>query len=494
MPLTRSTRGTPLVMMRVAVVFVFMLCASLWAGPTVSWAEGSDLQIGVLSDTHVHLEPGDDPAKDGSVARFRRALEYFRERKVDGVLVCGDLTDQGLDIELKAVADTWFAVFPDGRLPDGSPVANLMHYGDHDAETRFWNPRKERHLEACARLGVTPVRSLSVDENRKTCWEAFFHEVWLPIQVKRVKGRVFVLAHFMRETAGWNEGLAETLASAGVASDEPFFFSQHRPFKGTAFAKWGPDSGRNEQALQQYPNAVAFFGHTHYTLTDDRTVLQRGYTAINAGALKNQAVDRHHENGLLIPWIKEDVNRDLDMPCVPEETSQGGMIMRVSGDRIVLERRDFVTGLSLGPDLSFAVDVSARRRGDDRASEEKPKGLAPLFPKGAAVRLSRTSAVSRRKRTFEALRLEFPIAKSVGGHPRAHDYRVCAWTEDGRLVKERFVFSPAANRPESCDKGPVVCLFDVRDLDGAVRFTVEARSCWGRLGAPLSAGLAEKAR
>lgn len=457
------------------------------ACPAVSWAARPQLLIGVLGDIHVHLEPGEDPVGNGSVVRFRRALEYFRERKVDGVLICGDLTDQGLDIELKAVADTWFDVFPGGKLPDGTPVVNLMHYGDHDAETRFWDSRKERHLAACARRGVPAVRSLSVDENRKTCWEAFFHEAWRPIQVKRVKGRAFVLAHFMRETPGWNEGLTEALASADVKSDELFFFSQHRPFKGTELAKWGPDDGKNEKSLEAYPNAVVFFGHTHYMLTDDRMVLQKGYTAINAGALKNQSVDRHHENGVLIPWIKEDLDRDLDMPCVDNGICHAGMVMCVDGDRIVLERRDFGTGFALGPDLMFAVDVPARSRGEDRALAEKARGLAPVFPAGAMVRLSRAPAVSRRKRKFVALRLEFPVAKSADEHPRAYDYRVCAWTEDDRLVKERFVFSPAANRPEPCDAGPVSCLFDVRDLDTVVRFTVEARSCWGIPSASLVA-------
>ena len=107
-----------------------------------------DLRLGVLSDIHIHLAPGDDPVRSESVVRFRKALEYFRDRRVDGVLIAGDLADQGLDIELKAVADTWFGVFPDGKLPDGSPVANLMHYGDHDAEARFWKPRKEDAVRA----------------------------------------------------------------------------------------------------------------------------------------------------------------------------------------------------------------------------------------------------------------------------------------------------------------------------------------------------------
>jgi len=62
-----------------------------------------DLTFGVLSDTHVHVGPGDDPVK--ATQLLRHALEYFRDRHVDGVLVAGDMTDAGLETELRAFAD-----------------------------------------------------------------------------------------------------------------------------------------------------------------------------------------------------------------------------------------------------------------------------------------------------------------------------------------------------------------------------------------------------
>lgn len=84
---------------------------------------------------------------------FRHALEYFRDRHVDGVLVSGDLAHLGLETELKAVANAWFAVFPGGKHPDGSPVANLMHYSDHDAEERFYSDWLKAEF---AKAGVRP--------------------------------------------------------------------------------------------------------------------------------------------------------------------------------------------------------------------------------------------------------------------------------------------------------------------------------------------------
>ncbi|MBQ3749409.1 MAG: hypothetical protein II863_18520, partial [Kiritimatiellae bacterium] len=149
-----------------------------------------DLTIGLLSDIHISIGPKTNPL--GATWLFRHALEYFRERHVDGVLVSGDLTHLGLETELKAVADAWYSVFPDGKLPDGSPVANLMHYGDHDAEARFYSDGLKSNF---AKAGVPLPRSLSQGELRKELWEEYFKEPWSPVRRVRVKGFDFVLSN-----------------------------------------------------------------------------------------------------------------------------------------------------------------------------------------------------------------------------------------------------------------------------------------------------------
>ena len=70
-----------------------------------------NLSFGVISDIHITTPE--------STEAFRRVLEYFRDRKVDAVVVAGDLSDWGLKSGLKYVADTWYSVFPNDRAPDG---------------------------------------------------------------------------------------------------------------------------------------------------------------------------------------------------------------------------------------------------------------------------------------------------------------------------------------------------------------------------------------
>jgi len=92
------------------------------------------LRIGVVSDVHIRLAKGGEALEDGyGTETFEKALEYFRDQGADAVVIAGDMADSGLAAELKAVADTWYRVFPDDRAPDGRKVERVFTFGNHDA-------------------------------------------------------------------------------------------------------------------------------------------------------------------------------------------------------------------------------------------------------------------------------------------------------------------------------------------------------------------------
>lgn len=86
------------------------------------------------------------------------------------------------------------------------------------------------------------------------------------------------------------DGLADYLRShAGeIDTSKPFFYTQHSHPKDTCIGSWawGRDNGASTRALAAYPNAVAFSGHSHYPLTDERSVWQESFTSINAASLR----------------------------------------------------------------------------------------------------------------------------------------------------------------------------------------------------------------
>ena len=59
--------------------------------------------------SNVHLTDRD------STFDIERTLRFFRARKVDGVINCGDLLDWGLLSGPKYVAETWEMVFSNGK-------------------------------------------------------------------------------------------------------------------------------------------------------------------------------------------------------------------------------------------------------------------------------------------------------------------------------------------------------------------------------------------
>lgn len=436
-----------------------------------------ELVIGLLSDIHIMLPPTVRSAE--TLDRFRHALEYFRDREVDGVLVSGDLANAGLETELAAVARTWFEVFPDGKLPNGQLVANLMHYGDHDAETRFYTSAVK---EQFVRAGLPVPRSLSEGENRKVIWENLFHEPWLPVRHVKVKGYDFILSNFMREGAASAPlDLEARLNALKLDPDKPFFYSQHRWIRGTYLTDeemWGADNGIAYGVLSKFPNAVALQGHTHYMLTDDRTVWVGPFVSVNNSSLLNQWPARKRENGPDISWQKDDPMRDSQMKCLDGWRAHAGMVMSVYRDGIVLERRDFGLDKPLGPDLVFSVDPKVRRC-DARRREAS---VAPEFASGAKVTVRALSGRDRAGRSTEQIVVSFPTVRSGDGRPRAFDYVVRAEKVGGGLVKEKRVFAPTAHMPESAEAKTAECVFSKAEVAGATVFSVRPCNCWGKSG------------
>ena len=467
-----------------AAAAAYGLPARIWGAAKMM--DGPDLVIGLLSDIHIGLRPKDDPVKATSL--FRHALEYFRDRHVDGVLVSGDLADSGLEPELKAVADAWFSVFSDGRLPDGSPVANLMHYGDHDAEARFYNAKR---MSIFPKAGLPIPRSLSQGELRKECWEAFFGEPWSPVRHVKVKGFDFVLSNFMREGGrSAPVDLARRLAEMRLDPSRPFFYSQHRWIGGTYLADeemWGEDNGVAGKVLPNYPNCIAFQGHTHYMLTDERSVWIGDFISVNNGSLLNQWPARMRENGTDISWYKNDYMLENQMGCLDGKQGHAGMVMSVKDDLIAIERRDFGCDLPLGPDLVFSVDPRARAQHVDVA--RKAKSVAPEFAPGAKVTVAEGIGADRLKRRKEQVTVSFPTVRSQADRPRAYEYFVRAEGEDGALLKEKRVYSPGVNLPECQDANISTCIFSKDEIKCAekVRFAVYPSNCWGVKGAPIVA-------
>ena len=436
------------------------------------------LRLGILSDIHLR-NPGDEN-------HFLKALRFFRDGGVDGVVISGDIADTGRVSQLERAADCWFSVFPGDTAPDGRRVERLFVYGNHDVDAWRW-----RAFDQFADDDERRHEALGFEDVRAKTWERLFHEPFAPIWMKTVKGIRFIGAHWNNHCPGierFMEGCAKD-----IDPDLPFFYIQHSHPKDTCYgpAAWGHDPGYATRALSPFRNAVAISGHSHYSLSDERSIWQGSFTSIGASSLRRTSLDYlkpENANGNPFdPAAKEWRRKPVMRPLYREDGKQG-MVADVYSDRIKLSRRDFVFDESLGEDWMIPIPSSAdtpfayARRARIRK--------APAFADGSKVRVEITSKAppcARDDAKGPFVHVTFPAAAAVE-KCRVFEYEVRAVDGDGRTILKRRVMAPGFHLPEAESHRQGECLFTVDEFEKgmSMRFEVRASECFGRQGAPIT--------
>ncbi|MBR4171372.1 MAG: metallophosphoesterase, partial [Kiritimatiellae bacterium] len=399
------------------------------------------LKVGVISDIHLLLQ------KDGmhSDVYYEKSLRSFDAMKADAVLLCGDIADCGLVAELEYAAEIWYRVFPGDRRSDGGRIQQLFHLGDHDfggfAHKYPWAKKCSKDPDA--------VNHALVNEDISEIWQRLFHEQWAPIQVKMVKGYTFVLAHHPRNMEKGVEipGLSDALAAAHPDPDKPFFFSMHRPVYPT-LPEWDEnklEDDPNHKVLKNYPNVLAFFGHSHRSSVDELNLWQREYTAIHVPSTSYCGTRSRRENSFSV-GNKPNKDRPQQMQRLDCTSSNHALFLTVYSSRIVISRLDVRHDATTGTDWVIPLPTPD---GSCSAQTRKSHSLTPVFPSGAAAKVTVGRGKDRAQKVRDEVVISFPPAHTNEGHPRAFDYEVVAQAKNFRLV--RRVFSTHAYWTESKD-------------------------------------------
>ena len=432
---------------------------------------GARLKLGVVSDLHF-MQEGDE-------ATFLKALKYFAAKGVDAVICAGDISDRGLKSELKRCLATWNQVFPDDKAADGHKVERLWVYGNHDVWAGDWNKFKEDCISWKCEYGKS--------------WEECFHEPYEHIWFRRVKGIPVMGAHW-RQNGKFTEVPAAVAAHAkDIDPNEPFLYIQHAHPKNTVFGSWawGHDAGESTQALSKYPKAVAFSGHSHYTLVDERSVWQGAFTSINASCLRYAGRDYPlRENACgdkRFNYVYDEKVRTKRMKCICDQIAkppqgQQGMFVALYDDHLAVERRDFVHDQPLGDD--WVVPLPAGADAPFAFARHAAHRSAPEFDKGAKVSVKVTKP--KDEKDFTHIDLAFPAAKTVN-KCRVNEYEATAVLveDDVELIQaQRRMMSPDYFLPETMLAKEATFTFAAEDLPlkGHYRFEIRPLECFGKKG------------
>ena len=285
----------------------------------------SKLTVAVLTDLHCDGTPRQE-------AHMRRALNDLKGRATGGIdvlLMAGDYSFTGSRDEAEAFRDTL---------------------------VRFIDPRRTAIVPACG--------------NHDTCWTGCmkadgWNEVWQPVLTHlhpdsdgehgnwhvecggyhflTVEARTYSPNLFTEHTEKW---LHDTLTALTTADPDRYvFIATHGAADGSgiygadvaidgAIASWG-NSPTLYGMLRDFPQAVLFTGHTHYSLENERSIMQRDFTAVNAGGVTDiSSIWSTDAAGWLNTGFAGNASH--------------GLLLTVEDGAVTMERIDFVNSRVIG--------------------------------------------------------------------------------------------------------------------------------------------------
>lgn len=338
-----------------------------------------NLVFGVLSDTHLRTMHGSSgrPGRNWPHKYFAAALEYFKKQNVDAVVHCGDFAHRGQVEEMRFHADVWRNVF------GGEGPVKLFVTGNHDVlGAEYGDFVKGNYPDPEER--AKHVLATDMAANWERIWGEKYESVWH----KEVKGYHFIGQNY----AAPDEDTIAYLKKCGAGfaldrGDRPFFFMRHvRPYANV-----------RKKGLAPLRNAVAFFGHNHWSVTNwNMAGLYYGrLPLIECASCEPRGCATLAGDGYISKAKIE--GREA------ENVGKGrqGYVVRVYDDMLTIERREFGEGGSLGADwvMPFEREEGKGKRKESKKPHPFSKGELkkvigePQFRKGAKLDVVNVASV-----------------------------------------------------------------------------------------------------
>lgn len=294
----------------------------LFAAPPGWKPQGKpNLVFGVVSDTHLRTSvKGNGHGAHWPDKYLVAALKYFKEQNVDAVVHCGDMAHRGQTREMEFHAEAWKRVF--GKVTEG-PV-KLFVTGNHDVDgARYYGFVEKRYPDPVERAKHVLATDMAAN------WERIWGEKYEPVWLKEVKGYRFVGRNWGTSL----QDLAEGLKKLPGGLRAPVFYIQHRR----------PLAAARKMLLRRR-NVLAFFGHNHWSASNWNVIslYQSKLPCIQCASCEPRGCDKLERDD----WISKAKLRAHGAVGKGRQ----GYVVRVYDDKLVIERREFGAGGSLGAD------------------------------------------------------------------------------------------------------------------------------------------------
>ena len=408
----------------------------LFAAPS-GWKHGGkpNLVFGVISDTHLRTRHGASgkPGKNWPNRYLAAALRYFKSQNVDAVVHCGDMAHRGQVEEMQFHANVWRKVF--GK---DAPV-KLFVTGNHDRDGAGYDGFVAGNYPDPV---VRAKHVLATDMAGN--WERIWGEKYEPVWHKEVKGYHFFGRNWGVDYKELANRINSSAATCGLDKGaKPFFFLTHsRPL------------GALRKAVRSHRNAVAFFGHNHWSVANwNVSSLYYGtLPCIQCASCEPRGCSALARDSYISKAKIE--GRDA--------TGKGrqGFVVRVYDDMLTIERREFGAGGSLGADWVMPLNWGTGNGEPGTAKHPFSKGELkkvignPQFREGAKLEVGFVSHKEQKKQEVEltsdspvsscALWLKIPLAD---GNPdsRVYAYEVEVTGDEGTPKLCKAIYAAGCN-------------------------------------------------
>lgn len=222
-----------------------------------------------------------------------RALEYT-DKGLDAVLIAGDLIYNSTAAQAEEFGKMYREVLDPAQVPA------IFALGNHDVQVGASYTKEELKMEDYYRIFGDDFRSYETETSNLDI--GCTHQIvngyhFLTINAidtsypKIDSGNVV----YSQEALDW---LDKTLAT--ITAEEPdqyVFIATHPVIYDTVFGSDLITGGTNwytwdlTPVLEKYPQVVTFGGHLHFTISDERSIMQDKFTSLDCGAIAYMATD-----------------------------------------------------------------------------------------------------------------------------------------------------------------------------------------------------------
>ena len=450
------------------------LPGGLFAAPA-DWkpAKKPNLVLGVLSDTHLQVGwDGTSVHKLFPHTYVRNAMKLFKKRNIDAFVHLGDAAHRGITRELEFHRE----LFEEAFGTRGGPV-KLFIVGNHEW---YGEAFKGGGGVTAAGLWKDPVErakhTLCADMPRR--WEQVWGEKYEEVWHKEVKGYHFFGRHWHEDEykhAGEKPFADYILSKAdqfSLRGTKPFFILSHRRHH-AAFC----------QALKDFPNAIALFGHWHWSNADWKTIFFDADTF--GGRFPNIQVGACRMDGgnAVTPSSEVKLPEDSSSWKGDNLPSRQAMIINIYDDMVVFERHEVGKGGKLGPD--WVLPLGEFKPHPFSRDELKKTIGEPEFGKKAKLVVAKgTQATKATKGTKKgdsvasvpSLKIKIPMAD---GNPesRVYAYEIVVVGDDpkAKLFKNAFFEGANAGIGHEPNKGVTTVEIPFSELPAGNKLTIAVR-------------------